>query len=163
MKINVASRRGQLFRHSCWSTYLLSPKKPPPPFIVIAAPPVTKTDCILCFLLLFCFNPDLCFNLGHSLNGEVSPELMNKRIYDNQQWLRLYHRKLTIVNSTVIVTGIFQFSKVNFTLVNFHYYGRKKGGYFSSLFKLCSFCWQLVAIAEENGLKNSHVLTQSRS
>ena len=30
-----------------------------------------------------------------------------------------------IVNSTVIVTGIFQFSMVNFTLANFHYYGGK--------------------------------------
>ena len=42
---------------------------------------------------------------------------------------KVYYGKLkfTIVNGTVSVTGIFQFTMVNFTLVNFHdYRGKNK-------------------------------------
>ena len=72
--------------------------------------------------------------------------------------VKVYYSKLkfTIVNGAVIsVTGIFQFTMVNSTLVNFHdYRGKNKddpspitiwlpkkiGGYISSLSKLCLFC-----------------------
>ena len=70
---------------------------------------------------------------------------------------KVYYSKLkfTIVNGAVSVTGIFQFTMVNSTLVNFHdYRGKNKddpspitiwlpkkiGGYISSLSKLCLFC-----------------------
>ena len=70
---------------------------------------------------------------------------------------KVYYGKLkfTIVNGAVSVTGIFQFTMVNSTLVNFHdYRGKNKddpspitiwlpkkiGGYISSLSKLCLFC-----------------------
>ena len=80
---------------------------------------------------------------------------------------KVYYSKLkfTIVNGTVSVTRIFQFTMVNFTLVNFHDYrgknkddpspitiwlSKKMGGYISSLSKLCLFCWQFVKISEES-------------
>ena len=70
---------------------------------------------------------------------------------------KVYYSKLkfTIVNGTVSVTGIFQFTILDFTLVNFHdYRGKNKddpspitiwlpkkiNGYISSLSKLCLFC-----------------------
>ena len=70
---------------------------------------------------------------------------------------KVYYSKLkfTMVNGAVSVTGIFQFTIVNSTLVNFHdYRGKNKddpslitiwlpkkiGGYISSLSKLCLFC-----------------------
>ena len=85
---------------------------------------------------------------------------------------KVYHSKLkfTIVNGTVSVTGIFQFTMVNFTLVNIHdYRGKNKddpspitiwlpkkiGGYISSLSKLCLFCWQFVMIFEESSIKKA--------
>ena len=64
---------------------------------------------------------------------------------------KIYYSKLKF---TIVVTGIFQFTMVNFTLVNFHdYRGKNKddpspitiwlpkkiGGYISSLSKLCLF------------------------
>ena len=96
--------------------------------------------------------------LPHFLSYEApSTRARGARLLVEVTLEKVYYSKLkfTIVNGAVSVTGIFQFTMVNSTLVNFHdYRGKNKddpspitiwlpkkiGGYISSLSKLCLFC-----------------------